>query len=460
MLYTPLDGQGTGDSTSGLKDAAPTQPPTNHLPTPPPVPLPKGVKNTLLIIVDDLRPELGAYGHNTTVTPNIDKLASEGLTFTRAYVQYSFCAPSRNSFMTGRRPDRTTCWNFVNYFREPTIGGNWTSMPQYFKEHGVLTLGAGKLFHPNLPPEYDTPYSWSFGDASDPLNLSLPYVGPGDSVGGNSRRFVTPAALSGCVNKSGEAIDGDMDHWCSYNMTRLQEVYPEYGTEPLFDQQIVNATIQHLYAAARSPNPFFIGCGLHRPHLPFAVPSEFHTILAPTEDIAPPQYNQPPEGSPMAAWHPGGFGVPDATYNVSCPQEQTKAYRKAYYAAVSFMDSNVGKVLDGLEALGLADSTTVVFMGDHGWQLGEMDEWRKMTNWELGVRVPLIIRCPWMPASHGVKTPALVEAVDLFQTVVALAGLADPTSGTDYPVQNVQGNSLLPYLQNPPTNGTRRRCAL
>eukprot|EP00041_Stephanoeca_diplocostata_P030384 m.918540 g.918540 ORF g.918540 m.918540 type:complete len:210 (-) comp23744_c3_seq12:1264-1893(-) len=150
--------------------------------------------------------------------------------------------------------------------------------------------------------------------------------------------YIDTAALTGCSNKSGEAIAGDMQHWCSYNMTRLKEVYPDYGEYPLFDQQIVQATVKHLHAVAATKKPFFIACGLHRPHLPFAVPSEFHDILPPTEDIRPPKYNRPPEGSPYAAWHPGGFGKPVCTYNVSVPQEQTKAYRKAYYAAVSFMD--------------------------------------------------------------------------------------------------------------------------
>eukprot|EP00041_Stephanoeca_diplocostata_P030388 m.918672 g.918672 ORF g.918672 m.918672 type:complete len:330 (-) comp23744_c3_seq23:46-1035(-) len=266
--------------------------------------------------------------------------------------------------------------------------------------------------------------------------------------------YIDTAALTGCSNKSGEAIAGDMQHWCSYNMTRLKEVYPDYGEYPLFDQQIVQATVKHLHAVAATKKPFFIACGLHRPHLPFAVPSEFHDILPPTEDIRPPKYNRPPEGSPYAAWHPGGFGKPVCTYNVSVPQEQTKAYRKAYYAAVSFMDSNVGVVLDTLDALDLTSSTLTVFMGDHGWQLGEMDEWRKMTNWELGVRVPLIIRCPWKPHSQGVKTPALVEAVDLFQTITTLVGFPDPTVGGDgFPVQDLQGNSLAPYFDDPPTKG-------
>eukprot|EP00041_Stephanoeca_diplocostata_P030387 m.918659 g.918659 ORF g.918659 m.918659 type:complete len:238 (-) comp23744_c3_seq22:46-759(-) len=116
--------------------------------------------------------------------------------------------------------------------------------------------------------------------------------------------------------------------------------------------------------------------------------------------------------------------------------------------------SNVGVVLDTLDALDLTSSTLTVFMGDHGWQLGEMDEWRKMTNWELGVRVPLIIRCPWKPHSQGVKTPALVEAVDLFQTITTLVGFPDPTVGGDgFPVQDLQGNSLAPYFDDPPTKG-------
>ena len=136
------------------------------------------------------------------------------------------------------------------------------------------------------------------------------------------------------------------------------------------------------------------------------------------------------------------------------PDAQAQVYRKAYYAAVGYTDTNVGTVLDALARLGLAATTAVVFMGDHGWQLGEMNEWRKMTNWELGVRVPLIFRVPWKPASSGVKCSALVEAVDLFPTLAALAGLPDPRAGDGYPVQNLQGDDLSPYFDAPPLNGT------
>lgn len=356
--------------------------------------------------------------------------------------------------MTGRRPDRTRAWNFVDSFREPSVGVGWSSMPQYFKEHGVLTLGCGKLFHPNLPPQADAPYSWSFGDASDPTNLSIPYVAPGDAMPADLPRVIEPTAINGCQNNSGEAVLGDLEHWCAYNMTRLNELYPSMNGKPLWDQQIAAQAVSNLEAAAGTGRPFFIGVGFHRPHLPFASPVEYHEALPDASAMPPPKHNQVPHGSPLAAWHNGGFGEPTSTYTRSVPDVQAQVYRKAYYAAVGYTDTNVGTVLDALARLGLTATTAVVFMGDHGWQLGEMNEWRKMTNWELGVRVPLIFRVPWKPASSGVKCSALVEAVDLFPTLAALAGLPDPRAGDGYPVQNLQGDDLSPYFDAPPLNGT------
>eukprot|EP00039_Didymoeca_costata_P002451 m.60288 g.60288 ORF g.60288 m.60288 type:complete len:647 (+) comp11309_c0_seq3:126-2066(+) len=430
---------------SGTKAAVPTTTEA-PIPTPKPVPYPPNVKNVLMILVDDLRPELGIYGHNTTVTPNIDKLGSEGTVFTRAYVQFAFCAPSRNSFMTGRRPDRTTCFNFVDHFREASIGKTWMSLPEYFKSHEILTLGAGKLFHPMLPPYNDAPASWSYGDASDPNKLNLPYVNPGDTP---LEPFVTvPPGLSGCTETEA-IIEGD-GHWCNYNMTILEQ--KGLGTQPLWDQVIMNATVHHIHKAKENGRPFFIGCGFHRPHLPFAAPSEFYDAVAPASETKPPKYDRPPTGSPMAAWHPGGFG---GDYNNSVPPKQASVFRRAYYAAVSYTDHNVGLVLQALEDTGLSNSTVVIFMGDHGWQLGEMNEWRKMTNWELGVRVPLIVRAPWIATSVGVKSNVIVEAVSIFQTLADLAGLPPPESGVSLPAQNVQGSSFGYVLRGIKPNATQ-----
>ena len=175
----------------------------------------------------------------------------------------------------------------------------------------------------------------------------------------------------------------------------------------------------------------------------------------PLEQLQPPLHSRPPIGSPAAAWHPGGFGNPACSYNVSVPPDQTLPYRRAYYAAISYTDSLIGEALAELDRLNLTESTVVAFLGDHGWQLGEMDEWRKMTNWELGVRIPLMIRAPHKRASRGKATGALVEAVDLYQTLASLAGLPAPASQGE----RLQGMDLSPLFDNPPARGSGLKTA-
>ena len=452
---TPRPSAGS-PAVSGVVARAPTPAPTQP-PTPgPPLPPPPAAKNVLFIVVDDLRPNLGCYGHAFMRTPHIDALAATSLRFSRAYAQYSFCAPSRNSFMTGRRPDLTRAFNFIDHFRN-TTGAAWRSLPQYFKHNGYLTMGAGKIFHPELPPAKDVPYSWSSDE--------VPYVSPDGCVGasvGNSGIDCVPS-WQGCANASNAStlVAGDAKHWCSVNVSEVRRAAPAYGQRPLADMKIADATIAQLRrgAAANSGadgggggRPFFVAMGLHKPHLPFAAPSEFHDMQLPLSQIAPPRHDKVPRGSPAAAWHPGGFGEPACTYNTSVPPEQAAVYRRAYYAAVSYTDSLVGEALAELAALGLENSTVVCFLGDHGWQLGEMDEWRKMTNWELGVRIPLLIRSPAHAATAaGVATPALAEAVDLYPTLAALAGLPPPASQGE---SSLQGTDLSPLFAAPPANGT------
>eukprot|EP00051_Salpingoeca_urceolata_P007397 m.97450 g.97450 ORF g.97450 m.97450 type:complete len:530 (-) comp15222_c0_seq5:52-1641(-) len=380
--------------------------------------------NVLYIVVDDLRPNIGAYGHSFMHTPNIDQLAAEGLTFNRAYVQYSYCAPSRNSFMTGRRPDRTRDWNFIDHFREPSIGANWTSMPEYFKQNGYLALGAGKLYHKALPPVFDVPLSWS----SDRPFVSAEYC---DKDSYHHAGVECPVATDGCDPNA--TLFGDGDRYCA-----LDEKLLKY---PLYDRVNVNATLENLRYAKESNQNFFIGVGLHRPHLPWAAPVAFYDLYS-DDDVASPKFPNVPEGMPEVAWHAGI----NNTRHEPCPTELAKKYRRAYYASVSYMDSLVGELLAGLDQLGFADNTVVALWGDHGWQLGEHNLWKKMTNFELGVRVPLIMRCPWKKNAVGVKTSALAEIVDMYQTLADLAGLPQPN-------QTVEGISLAPVLDAPPISG-------
>lgn len=291
-------------------------------PPPPPKPAPPNAKNVLFIVVDDLRPNLNvAYNHTFMRTPNLDKLAKEGLVFRNAYCQYAYCAPSRNSFMSGRRPIQTRVYSFTDHFRE--IGPTWTSFPGLFKDNGYFTSGAGKTFHPGLPPNYDGTMSWS--------NLTTyPYVN--QYLNGDN-----------CQPEGDGPGYTSWGRWCMRDGSRFQ-----FG-----DDLTANNTIIHMAAAVAANTPFFVACGFHRPHLPWSVPKPFFDLYGSPENIAPPLHPNTPIGMPPLAWHAiPGPGFP-TQWNVSLPTNSTQANRLAYYAAVSFMDSQVGRVLDALDALGV-----------------------------------------------------------------------------------------------------------
>eukprot|EP00038_Savillea_parva_P009173 m.181696 g.181696 ORF g.181696 m.181696 type:complete len:542 (-) comp15341_c0_seq1:76-1701(-) len=402
-------------------------------------------KNILFIAVDDMRPSIGAFNFSLAHTPNLDKLASEGLVFKRAYVQYAFCAPSRNSFMSGRRPDTTRVWNFQDHFRQPVSapgggagGENWLSLPEYFKKAGYLTVGSGKLFHPGVPPDNDAPLSWSPG-----YDYYCPECTPPKCPS---------SSASGPANGAFRCVTEDPPNdftLCATN-TSADESRFELQLE---DQRIRDNCIKHLevanttIASGKFDN-FFVGCGFHKPHVPWVFPAEFLDYYPTSlDDIPLASDPYAPEGMPPAAWHfPADvhgmdLSQPNGTANFT----RSRVFRRGYYAAISYTDYNIGMLLGRLADLGFEDNTVVVVFGDHGWQLGEHDTWAKMTNFEVALRTPLIIRAPWMPASIGRVTSVLAEAVDFYPTLAALVGLPDPiTKG-----QELNGTSLLPVFENP-----------
>lgn len=438
--------QNFGDKTCYLKDGLEIQirdgnctsggtilPPP---PTPPPVPPPKNAKNILMILIDDLRPELGAYGSHVP-TPNLDKFAKSALTLTNAYIQYSFCCPSRNSFMTGRRPSKTKVWNFIDHFREDSVGKDWVALPQWFKEHGYFTHGLGKLFHPGNPPNSDPP-SWS-----DPDHVS-------DGAG---QLPVLPSLSK--VNKQAKQIDlSDVaclhgEHggsYCELNSTHgPDDALTENGVKSL------NILANYSLSTGR---PFFLGVGFHKPHIPWTIPTQFFQQLPSIEDTALPKHERPPLGMPPIAWNKG-LGThaldsytdtnlaPAHSYSngswVNFPHNLTRAMRRAYYAAVIYVDFNIGRVLDALDASGVANNTVVAIMGDHGYNLGELNLWCKMTVFESGTRVPFFLHSPGISEA---RSKSLVEAVDLFPTLIELAtGLPRP--------KYLDGVSVAPLLTNP-----------
>uniref|UniRef100_A0A0A9XN97 Iduronate 2-sulfatase n=1 Tax=Lygus hesperus TaxID=30085 RepID=A0A0A9XN97_LYGHE len=362
--------------------------------------------NVLLIIFDDLRPALGCYGDRNAVTPNIDRIAQDGFIFQRAYAQQAVCAPSRNSFLTSRRPDTIRLYDFYSYWR--TFSGNFTTIPQYFKENGYHTKSVGKVFHPGISSNFsdDQPYSWS----EEPFHPSTE------------------------VYKNAEVCYSDDDPFVARKNV-VCPVRPESqpgGTLP--DIESTQEAIEFLKTTSASKSPFFLAVGFHKPHLPLKYPHHFdgyHDL----DDVVLPQHRTRPASMPDVAWNPwtdmrerhdiAKLGL-DFPYG-RVPDNKAKHILRSYYASVTYVDSLLGQIINELKASGKYEDTVIALLGDHGWSLGEHGEWSKFSNYDVATRVPLIFRAPSTitnMAGSEVRTDP-VELLDLFPTLVNLAGLPD-----------------------------------
>ena len=396
--------------------------------------------NVLYFIVDDLRPEfMAAYGQSQMLTPNVDKLAEAGTVFRNAHCQQAVCGPSRASFMTGRRPQHTqvygnsACFRDIGVARDGSAGADWVTCPGHFKNSNFTTLGGGKTFHPNHPPNWDGDRSW--GNSETPL----PYFN-------FSYYKVNPAYKGPCPGPGEPAGKGPshIDTWCSV----------DEPDENFYDYGLANDTIDRLRYAAplwrEHGTPFFIQSGFARPHAPWRVPQRFWDLYE-TAAIPLATHQLPPQNMPGIAWQQDGFyNATDGEVflpNVTVPLDAAvqRLMRHAYYASVSWTDHQIGRVLGELDALGLAADTAVVLHGDHGWQLGEHNSWHKFTNFELGTRVPLIMRVPWKPAAANATADAFAELIDVFPTLAELAG-ARPDAAL---AASLDGVSLVPVLDDP-----------
>ena len=413
--------------------------------------------NILSLIADDLRPEFsGQYGQSQIKTPNVNKFASESLTFAKAYCQQAVCGPSRNSFMTGRRPHHT---NVVmgttgTNFRKSGIdakgipGANWTTLPSHFKQSGYTTLGGGKTFHPNAPKNFDYPRSWNndmstnhgYFDFSYFLsNFTKPFPG-GLPISHPCPGVAHPNNES---KPNGNSLGGPLAIWCHLNLPD-----PNF-----YDSNLADNTIERLRYGTQLFNktgkPFFIMSGFARPHTPWRIPQRFWDMYT-TEDITLAKHKLPPQNMPGVAWMAHSFWNTTTgkvwDLNVTSPLEDhvARTARHAYYASVSWLDFQVGRILNELDTLGMSEHTIVTLNGDHGWQLGEHNSWHKYTNFELGTRVPLIIKAPMYPNAMGQVTGGLAELIDLFPTLAELAGV--PFESVK---EKIDGVSLVPFFENP-----------
>lgn len=375
--------------------------------------------NVLFIAVDDLRPELACYGAKHMSSPNIDKLAASGLLFERAYCQQAVCNPSRSSLLSGCRPD-TTKIMANNVFLKTTMPDVLT-LPRHFKNNGWRTASLGKIFHHSEAEPGDDPNSWS----EPSWYHGMPY-----------RHWFTKENLD-YVKKLKALPEKDRP--------KLVRGPPfEAANEPddsYPDGQTAVKAIETLRRFKDAGKPFFLGVGFVKPHLPLTCPQKYWD-LHPAESIAVPDFNATPKDLPAPALHNWyelrTYGGIPATGTIT--DETARNLIRGYRACVSHMDAQVGRVLDELGRLGLRDNTIVVLFGDHGYHLGENALFTKMSNFELGTRVPLVISVPGMKTA-GQRTRALVELVDLYPSLAELAGLPMPP--------HLEGKSIAPLVAEP-----------
>ncbi|XP_005095812.1 iduronate 2-sulfatase [Aplysia californica] len=332
-----------------------------------------GRPNVLFIVVDDLRPTLGCYGEPILKTLNIDNLASKSLLFEQSFVQQAFCGPSRTSFLTSRRPDTTRLYDLHSYWR--THAGNYTTLPQHFKQNGYITQSVGKVFHPGRASNFsdDSPYSWT----------NTPYH--------PSTQKYKMAKV--CPNPDGTL---GMNIVCPVNVQKM----PEKSLPDIQSAEFAVEFFKNL-SSSKDNRPFFLAVGFHKPHIPLKYPKEY-LDLYPLSEIELAKHHTFPPRMPLVAWNPWtDLRERDDVQRLNIsfpfgpvPDQYQRLMRQSYYAATSYMDAQVGQVLSAMEEAGYADNTIIVFTGDHGWSLGEHQEWSKYSVFNVATRVPLIMYLP------------------------------------------------------------------
>ncbi|MBM3755845.1 MAG: sulfatase [Acidobacteria bacterium] len=362
--------------------------------------------NVLFVVSDDLTSTaLGCYGHPLVQSPNVDSIAKAGVRFDRAYCQYALCAPSRASFLTGLRPDTTQVRTNGPDFRD--FIPDHVTMPQLFKNNGYAAIREGKMYHMGVPGTVGTD-QWQ--DARSWSHNGSPQGKEHNSKG--EGKNLTPHIGQGVAMQ--------------YVRT------PDPKEQADFDA--ANRAIAHL--EKHRNDPFFIGLGFVRPHVPFVAPNEYFDRYPLSKiKLAQNPANDLDDIPPIAM-----ATMPNTSYNMKMNEDQQMEALRAYYAAISFMDDQLGRVLKALDALGLRDNTVVVFQSDHGWHLGEHTFWQKRSLMEESAKVPLIISAPGQKA-RGQVSRSLVELVDVYPTLAGLCGLTPPA--------NLHGKTLQPLLDNP-----------
>ncbi len=371
--------------------------------------------NVLFIIADDLRTELGCYGSEIAQTPCLDRFADRGVRFDRAYCQFPLCNPSRSSMLTGRRPTAVGVLGNRTWFGATCSDA--VSLPKHFRHHGYRTLRSGKVFHGGI----DDTAAWDEGGEERYFGEGATAQPPDESVRGPDGR------LLGKDERSDRIV-----------------VLPGDGSQTR-EHRIADRAIAYLREASEhdADEPFLLMCGFNKPHSPLEAPQAYFdrfdldSIPLPSDYASRPTV---PEGFPAGSIRRSNA---DLFIGRDSTPEATREMIRAYLASSAWMDDNAGRVLDALEESGLAESTIVVFWGDHGYQLGEKGKWSKAGSlWEQGLRVPTILYDP-RAAGNGRACPRVVQTLDFYATLCDLCELPTP--------DGVEGRSLAPFLDDPDT---------
>lgn len=352
--------------------------------------------NVLFIVIDDLNTTLGCFDHPVVQTPNVDQLAADGILFENAYCNYAVCNPSRSSFLTGLYPETTTILD--NRKSLQSILGDRITLPHLFKMNGYYTMSLGKIFHTGEEKHNDFK-GWDeiYGYGATELGKQ----GEGRNMTGGELR------------------------WCRWRAA-------EGDDEDQSDGQIAAKAVE--FIQSDHEQPFFLAVGFHKPHDPFVAPKKYFDLY-PLEDCDPPAL---PEG-----WKPPyPHTLPGQTKIFNQFTEQDKReFLRSYYACTSFMDAQVGKLMDALDKSGQLDNTLIFFFGDHGYHLGEHNWWNKVTIFEMGTNAPFIVAGPPV-AKKGVRSTAMFEFVDIYPTLAELTGLENVP-------EYLEGKSFANVLADP-----------
>ncbi len=381
--------------------------------------------NVLFIAIDDLRPELGCYGNKDIHSPNLDKLAKQGRCFLRAYCQEAICSPSRASLLTGSRPDTIGVIENRAYFRD--LNPQIVTLPQHFITHGYTAVYSGKIFHGRMTDEQ---HSWNH--KPNRKGLTRPTTPGGNALPGNQRIYAENKDRM--VTLYGERSSRGLIHGPAFEAAQVED-------DGYVDGYNTSVAIQTLDELVQQDKPWFLALGFSRPHLPFHAPKRYFDLYNP-EEIQLTKFSEPPQDGASMGLH-ASFELRtrhDIPKSGPINKSLSRKLLHAYYACVSYVDAQIGRVIASLEKNKVRDNTLIVVWGDHGWHLGEYGIWGKATNYEIATRVPLIISTPSMP-QKGTSSDSLVELIDIYPTLCDLANIPQP--------DHLAGKSLVPVLHNP-----------